>query len=54
MCEEDRINKLRVTIAEKVLENKNLLSMIKQKSVVSSLVKPQAQIPLAKPQIVDV
>ena len=53
MCGEERINRLRVMITEKVLGNKNLLSMIKQKSVVSSLVKPQAQIVVAKPQRVD-
>jgi hypothetical protein len=54
VCGEETIKRLRVMITEKVLGNKSLLSMIKQKSVVSSLVKPQAQIAVAKPQRVDV
>ena len=54
MCGEETIKRLRVMITEKVLGNKSLLLMIKQKSAVSSIIKHQAPIVESKPRPVDV
>ena len=53
VCGEESINKLQVIIAGKVLGNKDLLQMMKQKSVESSKVKAQAPFAVTKPQPVE-